>query len=233
MGCCNAAEVFVTLADSLWSCGIDTACVLSEGTVLANTLGGVKGFNFGIADGTSTCCGLTIGGRCSTGKTCGFDEKEVPMAGGRRRGGVEPAHDSRGTLTTARPPTFPLIGDTITTAVVVLICEEDGNLDWLTIAGFVKGAAFSVVCWVTSVESADTEAIVTGAEMLTGAEVAGAIERGPLRDKGRRRSRSPGTVGITFGVTLGGKLGVKEATLGVEFGTAFCGRLGGRVTISG
>ena len=40
------------VADSLWSCGIDMACILPErGAVAANTLGGVKGFNFGRDDG--------------------------------------------------------------------------------------------------------------------------------------------------------------------------------------
>lgn len=50
--CCDAAEVFVTVADSLWSCGIDITCVLPDCAVLANNLGGVKGFNFGREDGT-------------------------------------------------------------------------------------------------------------------------------------------------------------------------------------
>ena len=50
----GSCEVFVMVADSLWSCGMDMTWALPDGAVLANTLGGVNGFNFGREDGMGT-----------------------------------------------------------------------------------------------------------------------------------------------------------------------------------
>lgn len=126
----------------------------------------------------------------------------------------------------ARPPVFPLMGDTTTTAVVVTACDWDGNFAWLTTGGFVTDAAFSAACWVTSMEAADADTTGAGVDTVVGAKVAGAIR--PC--SGRRRSRSPG-VGVRDEIRLGrvrldGRFGIGFwVTIGARFGTRFavCG----------
>ena len=125
------------------------------------------------------------------------------------------------TLTVARPPAFPPMGDATTTAVVVPACDEDTNLARLVTGDFAIDVPFSAACCVVSTggigaAGADTTgATVVENEVVLSAEVAGAIGRGPLRTcSGRSRSRRAG-LGVRFGKTFGVPL---WAGFGVGFG---------------